>query len=180
MEHSSETIDDEYSKLEIYPLEKAGLKPTQHEGEWTSALDQMVPLVQKYLGKNAGDILYPQAILYVMEQLPPDTEIYHGGDLSFVGNFWSYDLHTALSFCATGPQGEIHHHPTIRVIKVGDLLEFIKNKSKKNNDSLIWTFTHNVGGGNSWRDLEMNFTNFLGQNFELPPIKCYKPPTVEL
>jgi hypothetical protein len=166
------SLGSEYQTVPVLPKELYDLEHVVTNGEETVTLG----IVKSYLDPSfCNDITYtkPLGPLYLLQRLPGDTKIFHGGDLKYIGRHWTFDIDTAINFMNSGYDGEHRDHPTLRIIRAGDLLEKIMEACEKKQTGLPFSASDIVGSGTTWKNLEISLKKLQTNNCE-PKIEIYK------
>ncbi len=172
----NEQLDREYASIPLINPDLLKLALQIPEKEQSRTLELISKIVESVTGeKDPGGFTNGQ-LFDLFVKLPSETMIYHGGDLSYVGSHWTFDIDTALNFVYSGYSGEIRKRPTLRVIKVSDLMTAMIKMAEAEGKNIFRIFIDLIGQGTTWKNQEINIKklNELINKGYLPSISCYK------
>jgi hypothetical protein len=109
------------------------------------------------VGHYGGD-----EVIRFLQSLPEDAELYRGGDAD-IRSDWTLDISYALRVTKVDPFGHTRNHPTLYVMRVGDLLTAIQENSGYGI----------FGGAPGWENIYFQNTTRVEQILQSIPMRRY-------
>lgn len=180
-------LQSRYDSLEVFPENTLETEQTETKGQLTRTLgvvrDVFEALYPTPPGQPRVNSPLPtpdqrEVLFAELAKTHPDLQLYHGGDLDYIGGHWSFSISEALTYTKRGSGGQGRNYPTLRTIQVGDLMAAVSQYSQFRGKTSTREI---IGGGNNFGKYEINWRR-LAESGYMPTssIKEFKPPALAI